>query len=183
MTSTFLASRIALVTLSIVLSLPASADEFDNSGRLLQQGKLPEALAQIEAYLTAHPKDARARFLKGVVLTGQQKSDEAIAVFSALIEDYPELPEPHNNLAVLYASRGEYDKAREQLERALDNRPNYAIAHENLGDVHAKMAARSYARALELADKNPALADKLEALRRLLPEPGAQPQPLSKGKP
>ena len=172
MTSTYLTSRIALVTLSAVLCLPAAADEFDDSARLLQQGRLSEALAQVERYLTAHPKNARARFLKGVVLTEQQKSDEAIAVFSALIEDYPELPEPHNNLAVLYASRGEYDKARDALERAIENQPSYAIAHENLGDVQAKMAARSYARALELTDKNPALANKLEVVRRLLPEPG-----------
>ncbi len=179
----YLTRRIALGTLSVVFCLPAAADELDDSARLLRQGKLPEALAQVERYLTAHPTNARARFLKGVVLTEQQKSDEAIAVFSTLVEDYPELPEPHNNLAVLYASRGEYDKARDALERALENQPGYAIAHENLGDVYAKMAARSYARALESNDKTPALANKLEAMRRLLPEPGRPPATNLEGKP
>jgi hypothetical protein len=39
-------------------------------------------------------KDARARFLKGVILTEQNKAADAISIFSGLTEDFPELPEP-----------------------------------------------------------------------------------------
>src|SRR6266478_4423624 len=91
-----------------------------------------------------NPRDARARFLKGLILTEQNKPNDAIKVFTALTDDYPELPEPYNNLAVLYASQGQYDKARKSLEMAIRTHPSYAIAHENLGDVYAKMASEAY---------------------------------------
>ena len=61
----------------------------------------------------------KGRFLKGVILTEQNKTGEAIKVFTALTEDYPELPEPYNNLAVLYASQQQYDKSRQALELAI----------------------------------------------------------------
>jgi tetratricopeptide (TPR) repeat protein len=41
-------------------------------------------------------------------------------VFTKLTDDYPELPEPYNNLAVLYAAAGQYDKARAALEMAIE---------------------------------------------------------------
>ncbi len=44
-------------------------------------------------------------------------------MFRGLIEDYPELPEPYNNLAVIYAQQGEYDSAR---DRARDRDPHRA---------------------------------------------------------
>ena len=42
--------------------------------------------------------DAQARFLKGLVLTEQGKTAEAVKVLTSLTEDSPELPEPYNNL-------------------------------------------------------------------------------------
>ena len=39
--------------------------------------------------------------------------------FEQLTEDFPELPEPYNNLAVLYAADGQLDRARAALELAL----------------------------------------------------------------
>jgi tetratricopeptide (TPR) repeat protein len=50
-----------------------------------------------------------------------------MAVFSKLTEDYPELPEPYNNLAVLYAQQKQYDKARTALEMAIRIHPGYAL--------------------------------------------------------
>ena len=61
------------------------------------------------------------------------------------MQDYPELAEPHNNLAAIYAAAGEYGKARAELEEAIRLNPRYAPAHENLGDVHALLAGQSYA--------------------------------------
>ena len=69
-------------------------------------------MERVNGYLASRPKDARGRFLKGLILTEQNKPNEAIKVFTDLSQDYPELPEPYNNLAVLYASQGQYDKAR-----------------------------------------------------------------------
>jgi len=147
--------------------VPAAADNFDDASRLFKQGNHAAALEKIEAAITANPRDARARFLKGVILTEQNKPNDAIKVFTALTDDYPELPEPYNNLAVLYASQGQYDKARKSLEMAIRTHPSYAIAHENLGDVYAKMASEAYDKALQLDRGNAAAQTKLAMIKDL----------------
>lgn len=146
---------------------PARADAYDDASRLFKQGSQSAALEKIEIAIKANPKDARARFLKGLILTELNKPDEAIAVFTALTADYPELPEPYNNLAVLYAAKGEYDKARSSLEMAIRTHPSYAVAHENLGDVYAKMASQAYDKALQLDRANAAAQTKLALIREL----------------
>ena len=80
-----------------------------------------------------------------------------------LVQDYPELAEPHNNLAALYAAAGDYGKARAELEEALRLNPLYAPAHENLGDVYALLAGQSYARALRLEPASVELAEEARA--------------------
>jgi tetratricopeptide (TPR) repeat protein len=145
----------------------ALADNYDDANRLFKQGNHAAALEKIEAAIAANPRDARARFLKGLILTEQNKPNDAIKVFTALTEDYPELPEPYNNLAVLYASQGQYDKARKALEMAIRTHPSYAIAHENLGDVYAKMASEAYDKALQLDRGNAAAQTKLAMIKDL----------------
>ena len=71
----------------------------------------------------------------------------AIPVYLALTQEYPELAEPNNNLGVLYAAKGDYPNAKASLEAALRANPNYATAHENMGDLLINMARQSYERA------------------------------------
>jgi tetratricopeptide (TPR) repeat protein len=97
---------------------------------------------------------------------------EAIAVFSKLTEDYPELPEPYNNLAVLYARQKQYDKARTALEMAIRTYPGYATAYENLGDVHANLASQAYDKALQLDPAKKIAQTKLFRLRELISTAG-----------
>ena len=149
----------------LCFSFAAGADEVQDINKLFKQGKQEQALTRVDAYLVSKPKDAQARFLKGLILTEQNKTDEAIRVFSGLTEDYPELPEPYNNLAVLYASQGQYDKARISLEMAIRAHPNYATAHENLGDIYVKMASQSYDRALQLDHGNASTQTKLAMIK------------------
>src|SRR6185436_18807689 len=156
----------ALLALALQCRLAVAAN-YDDASRLFKQGNHAAALEKIEAEITANPRDARARFLKGLILTEQNKPNDAIKVFTALTEDYPELPEPYNNLAVLYASQGQYDKARKALEMAIRTHPSYAIAHENLGDVYAKMASEAYDKALELDRSNAAAQTKLAMIKDL----------------
>lgn len=161
------------VALMLVLSVShmalAQNAELDRVRQLAQGGELERALQQVESYTEAHPKDPRGRFLKGVILGQQSKTDEAIAVYKALTYDYPELPEPYNNLAALFAQKGDYEQARVALEMAVHARPGYATAHENLGDIYLKLAARSYAKSVEL-DRNGATAQKkLKIIDDLLP--------------
>ena len=166
-------SRIPLLALGAALLLLSqmqagiAANSYEDASKLFKQGNYAGALEKIETVITANPRDARARFLKGLILTEQSKPADAIKVFTSLTEDYPELPEPYNNLAVLYASQGQYDKARKSLEMAIRTHPSYAIAHENLGDVYAKMASEAYDKALQLDRSNAAAQTKLAMIKDL----------------
>ena len=162
-----------LLALAALLASPlAQADDYGDVNQLLRQGKPAQALARADQYLAAKPRDPQMRFLRGVAQTADGKSTDAIATFVQLTEDYPELPEPYNNLAVLYASQGQYDKARAALEMALRTNPSYATAQENLGDVYVRLAAQAYAKALQLGAGNAAVSAKLAAINAL-PAPGS----------
>ncbi|HWT72107.1 MAG TPA: tetratricopeptide repeat protein [Oxalicibacterium sp.] len=150
------------------LHAPAMADELADVSQLLRAGQQAQALKQADAYLAKNPRDPQMRFLKGVILTEQSKSNEAIAVFTKLTEDYPALPEPYNNLAVLYAASGQYEKARIALDKAIHTNPTYATAYENLGDVHAKLASEAYDKALQLDSKNGNAKAKLTMIHTLV---------------
>jgi tetratricopeptide (TPR) repeat protein len=135
--------------------------------RLIQDGQYALARAKIDAALAADAKNPQARFLRGVVQADQDEPDEALATFQALTEDFPELPEPYNNLAVIWAQRGQYEKARAALESAIASHPDYAIAHENLGDIYSRLAGAEYGRAVALDKTNKSAQAKLVLARQL----------------
>ena len=143
------------------------ADDYTEVNRLMKAGQPAEALSKADQYLNSKPRDPQMRFLKGVILAETGKASEAIQTFVKLTEDYPELPEPYNNLAVLYASQSQFEKARVALEMAIRTNPSYATAHENLGDVYAKLASQSYSKALQLDGSNTGVPTKLALIRNL----------------
>src|SRR5687767_13188082 len=163
--------RIAVLVLALGLAPIgigwAQTDPLQDANQLFRQGQFDRAMDRVNSYLSSRPKDARGRFLKGLILTEQNKPNEAIKVFTDLSQDYPELPEPYNNLAVLYASQGAYDKARNALEMAIRTHPSYATAHENLGDIYAKMASQAYDKALQIDKSNSAAQTKLRLIKEL----------------
>lgn len=164
--------RALALGLAIGFAIPAYADNLPEVQRLLKQGQLPQAMEKVDAYLSSRPKDAQGRFLKGLIFTEMNKPADAIAVFTKLTEDYPELPEPYNNLAVLYAQQKQYDKARTALEMAIRTHPSYAIAYENLGDIYAKLASQAYDKALQLDNSNSTTQNKLALIRDLISTSG-----------
>lgn len=166
--------RWVLVASSLLIALAARADEAADLRRLQATGNHAAALERADRYLASKPGDAQVRFLRGVSLTELHRSAEAIAAFRALTEDHPELAEPYNNLAALYAAQGAYDKARAALEQALRANPDYAVAHENLGDVYALLASQSWSRAAQLDPENRGAATKLALARDLLRLPSAR---------
>ena len=136
--------------------------------RLLREGKNAEALSSLETALRQHPRDAQLRFLYGVLVSEAGRVDDAIAVFEQLTQDFPELPEPHNNLAVLLAGKGDLDRARVALEESIRALPGYALAQENLGDVYLRMALRAWESAGRLDPANQAAKEKLGLAREML---------------
>ena len=149
----------------VAVAAPTTA--LQDASQLFKQGQYAPALEKVNAYLSKNPKEAQARFLKGLVLTELNRTQDAIRVFTDLTEDYPELPEPYNNLAVLYAAQGQFDRAKNSLEMAIRTHPSYATAHENLGDIYAKMASLAYDKALQLDKGNMSAQTKLSLIRDL----------------
>jgi Flp pilus assembly protein TadD len=176
------AISIALLALAPVVH----ADALQDISKQIKQGQHAQALEQIDKYLAGKPKDAQGRFLKGIVLTEMNKPNEAIAVFSKLTEDYPELPEPYNNLAVIYAQQKQYDKAKQALEMAIRTHPSYATAHENLGDIYARLASQAYDKALQIDSSNSSAQNKLALIRDLMStasRPGKPSKPIAEPRP
>jgi Flp pilus assembly protein TadD/ketosteroid isomerase-like protein len=167
-----------LLALAATLCGPAAAlaDEYGDVSQLLRAGRQSEALAKADQFLAGKPRDPQMRFLKGVILSETGRGAEAITVFTKLTEDYPELPEPYNNLAVLHAGQSQFDKARAALEMAIRTNPSYATAHENLGDVYAKLASQAYSKALQLDAANTAVQPKLALIRELFAAPDGRPR-------
>lgn len=159
---------IGVVAITMLLSIGAHADTLTDASKLIKEGRHALALEQLDRYLASKPKDAQARFLRGIALTETNRATEAIAVFQRLTEDYPELPEPYNNLAVIFAQQKQYEKAKGALEMAIRTHPSYATAHENLGDIYARLASQAYDRALQLDSSNASAQSKLALIRDLM---------------
>jgi tetratricopeptide (TPR) repeat protein len=105
--------------------------------------------------------------MRGVILAEQGKTVEAAIVFERLTQEFPELPEPYNNLAVIHAAQGRYESAYRLLQQALVAQPDYATAYENLGDLYLSMAEQAYGKALGLDASNRVAKAKLETAREL----------------
>ena len=166
-------SRLKSLTASLLLLLwqgaftLAHADDLADVQRLHAAGQTEAAMRRADQFLATRPKDPQMRFLKGVMLSDSRQEAQAIAQFQTLVEDYPDLAEPYNNLAALYAASGDFGKARVTLEEALRANPSYAVAWENLGDVYAALASQSYARAQQLDPGNPTVLPKVKLVREL----------------
>jgi tetratricopeptide (TPR) repeat protein len=165
-TRPLLAALRALACLLAMSAATVRADEVSDVNQLFHTGKPAEALARADQVIAAAPNNAQMRFLKGVMLTDLGRLPEAIDIFTRLTQDYPELPEPFNNLAAVHAAQGQYQDARIALETAVRNNPGYATANENLGDVYAKLASQAYERSIALDSQNVSAAGKLELIRR-----------------
>ena len=169
------ALRAIIFGLAVGISAPLLAETLTDVRRLIKQGQYPQALAAVDVYLGSSPDDVQASFLKGVIYGEMNRTDEAIAVYSKLTEDYPEFPEPYNNLAVLYASQKQYDRARMALEMAIQAHPSYATAYENLGDLYAKLASQAYGKAVQLEGASKSAKAKLLLARDLIAVPSKSP--------
>jgi tetratricopeptide (TPR) repeat protein len=136
--------------------------------KLLRQAKYPQALLLVNKGLTTNPRDPQMRFWQGFIFEQLGQPDMALKVYLSLTQEYPELAEPHNNLGVLYAAKGDYANAKASLDAALRANPSYAAAHENMGDLLVNMARQSYTRALALEPKRHEITQKIERLAPVL---------------
>jgi Flp pilus assembly protein TadD len=166
------------VTLLALGSVPsAQASEASDINQMFHSGQQKEALARLDTLLADRTASPDLRFLKGLLLVELRRTSEAMTVFQNLTEEYPELPEPYNNLAVLYAASGEFEKARAALEGAIRANPGMAVAYQNLGDVYAQLARQSYQKALKLDPGSAGVPARLSVLRELTESLNRKPAP------
>ena len=108
-----------------------------------------EAREVLDPLLQREPDHMRARVLHGVLRAREGRVGDAISIFETLRRDYPDMSEPYNNLAVLYAVEGRLDDSRKILLESLERRPD-AVTYANLGEVYTKLAEDANERARRL---------------------------------
>jgi tetratricopeptide (TPR) repeat protein len=150
-------------TLPTVISTP-----HNEVRKLLRQAKYSQALLLVNKGLATNPRDPQMRFWQGYIFEQLGQPSMAQQVYLDLTREYPELAEPHNNLGVIYAANGDYPNAKASLDAALRANPNYAAAHENMGDLLLNMARQSYERSLSVEPKQRDISQKIERLKPVL---------------
>jgi tetratricopeptide (TPR) repeat protein len=147
---------------------PAWADVYADVQRLVGRQEWDKAQTLAKQHLSSRAQDPQMRLLLSRIQEGLGQIDAATATLLELTLTFPELAEPHNNLAALYAQAGRYDDALACLNRAILARPDYATALENLGDLHAALAKQAYDRAVKAAPDAPRPRSKAQALGQIL---------------
>ncbi|MCF8203828.1 MAG: tetratricopeptide repeat protein [Methylotenera sp.] len=149
--------RLPLPTLALLgallaaAALPARANDLPSAQRLWLAGQKTQAVEQVEQALQRTPDDLQLRFALGVMRMELGERAKALDIFTRLTQDFPDLADPYNNLAVLHAAAGELDQAKAALDQALRVQPDHAQAQENLGDVLVRLALRAYQHAQKVS--------------------------------
>ncbi|MDI9331274.1 MAG: tetratricopeptide repeat protein [Alphaproteobacteria bacterium] len=138
--------------------------------RELRQARFEQVFTLSDRALADRPRDPQVRFWRALAQDKLGRTEQALTEYQALVQDHPELPEPHNNLGVLLLRRGDLDAAHAAFQQALRMDAGYAEAMENLGDVLVLQARRLYQQSAQSGPPRPALRDKINALP-LLPSP------------
>ncbi len=116
--------------------------------QLIAEQNYAAAAKSGEQLLQQNAAHNRTRFLTAYAYQMNAQTDKAIALYQGLIEDNPTLPEPRNNLAMIYLEQGDYDRASQLLVAAINTHPSYATAYDNLSQIYKGIASEAYRRAL-----------------------------------
>lgn len=157
-----------LTSLLLLFCAVAQADVYQDVNRLIVGEQWSNAQSQAQEHLKTRPTDPQMRLLLSRIQDGQGQTAEAMATLQGLTQSYPELPEPHNNLAALLARENRYAEALESLLAAVRARPDYGTALENLGDVYMALAIQAYQNASRAPAPQPRVTSKRLAAEQLL---------------
>ena len=156
------------ITTFFCISVSYAQISYEDIQILIEKDKHKEALNLTEDHLSRNKTDVKFQFLKGLILAHLNRYADAEKIFHKIAEENPALPEPLNNLAVIYAVQGKYIEAEDMLKKALDTNSNYATTYNNLGDIYAKAASHAYNKALGLGVSKATNQEKLLLLNELI---------------
>ena len=112
--------------------------------KLVKARKYPEAIDLINTQLKKTPLNVQLRFVKARLQIELRDFASAKKTLMEITQQFPELPEPYNNLAAISANQSQWIEARDYLELALKLRPSYSTAAANLGEVYIRLGAKAY---------------------------------------
>lgn len=143
----------------------AEIDVVDAAQSLVKAGQGEQAMALLEARLAKDPANFQLRYLKAVSLIDIGKMADAATLFDALIKDAPQVAELYNNRGFARAQLKQYSLAMQDFEDAIQRKPNYALAHENLGLLHVALAEMAMGQATRLDQDNPRIRARYAAIK------------------
>lgn len=111
------------------------------------QSCLPKGVIEIAEN---HPVDPEIRqeFQQAVALLKQEQYPEAIRLLKAVTGKTSKFTGPHINLGIAYARTGEWQKAEESLQKALELNSAHPVAMNEMGLVYRKTGRYAEARKL-----------------------------------
>lgn len=148
--------------------------------KLVKAKKYPEAIDSINKQLKKTPGNVQLRYVKARMQIEMRQWAEAKKTLVEITQQFPELPEPYNNLAALAANQGNWIEARDYLELALKLRPSYTVASANLGEVYIRLATQAYENAAKDAVLNQRqYTNRAKALMEILKPPKKLTAPMA----
>lgn len=148
-----LAVNAKAIAVALLLACPSvqASDHQLSLQEIFQQalyGDHQTALKLINQRIAKSDEILRHHFIKALILNEANQTDEAIVILEELARSYPKQQAILNNLAVLYIKVNRLNDAEATLQKAISLNPNYAVAHENLGDLYVKMANAAFKQAI-----------------------------------
>jgi membrane associated rhomboid family serine protease len=126
--------------------------------KLLEAGKLDQAISEIESALERDPNLATGHFLLGNVHLQKELYEEAIPSYTQAISLDPQFAGAYFNRGLAYALTAQYDDALTDFDKAIELEPDDAQAFFLRGLVYADLEERESA----ISDLEKALALGLE---------------------
>ncbi len=115
---------------------PESWMAYSNLGTLLlETGRAPEAMADLERAVALKPDLPEGQFNLGNALRAAGRLDEAVGRYEAALRARPDYPEAEDNLGTTLAALGRPAEAILHVRAALRLRPRYPEAEVNLGTI------------------------------------------------
>jgi len=143
--------------------------------KLIKERKYPDAIQAIDAALVKTPRNVQLRFIKARLQVELRDFESGRNTWIEITQQFPELPEPYNNLAALAANQGKWIEARDYLELALKLRPDYVTAQGNLADIYLRLSDRHYSSASKLQPNQREYGLRAKAIKEILNPPAKAP--------
>ncbi len=150
--------------LLIFLTFPGlvSADSISQLKGELEKKQYASAVVTGLSLLDEQPENLQLQFLTALALQNNNQQQLAIQHYQQIIKAHPELPEPRNNLAIIYLQQGQPDKAVDLLIASLQTHPAYATVWHNLSNLYKGLASEAYRKALSEENNTRSVVHKIE---------------------